>query len=380
MDFEIHETVENDGKCRVENYHSRKNSCANKSNRQGVDKEERKPEDASRLLYLYLNDMSNQPLLKPKEEIILSSNMWNCRKKAKFMKLRLKSRYHDPRKTTSGNECKSKKGVSLNLSNNRRIIALMKAYTRRAEELRSRFINGNLRLVVSVANRYKGRGLPVSDLIQEGNIGLIRAVEKFNHKRGNKFSTYAVWWIQQTISRSIIEQVKLVRIPTFVTEQSSKIHEIRSKLRSQIADERIPEEISRELNLPIDAVKRILGSGINIFYLDSLVNFNGNDKHHEDSQITYLELLKNHRCSDPDYIASGRALSKHIDEVLKALAPKEEEIIKMRFGLGQDSPKTLDEIGQKYNLTRERVRQIEKQSLHKIYSSERREILRSFIT
>lgn len=380
MESCIYCPIEDDHRFTANRSDEPKYSHVNNPDTNQIGREKSKLDQTTRHLYLYLNEMANQPLLKPKEELVVSANFRNCTLRARAIKIISRRFYKRASDIKNANGKERKIHECINLSHKRRIIALKKAYLKRAGELKNRFIRSNLRLVVSIANRYKGKGLPISDLIQEGNIGLIKAVEKFDHKRGNKFSTYAVWWIQQSISRAIVEQVKLVRLPAYVIEKSSKIHQIKSKLLGEIDNNLIPHQISKELKLPVDAVKRFLGGGVNIVFLDSSVNFNVHEKHHEESQINYLDLLENHTYSDPDFITAARSLSKYLNEVLSALTHREKDIIKMRFGLDDYSPKTLDEVGRKYNLTRERIRQIERESLQKIYNSGKRESLRSFIT
>jgi RNA polymerase primary sigma factor len=324
------------------------------------EEEQQIPNEEFRLLYAYLKDMANEPLLTPKEEIEISTGIKKCETKireieALFDKLSNEGAIKDKRKDLS-------KRI-------KRLNASMKAYLERARELKGRFIKANLRLVVSVARRYTSRGLPFPDLIQEGNIGLMKAVEKFDHTKGFKFSTYASWWVQQAILRAIMDQTGTIRVPVYVFEQAGEIRRISSMLHKEMGRKPMPEEIARKSGIPVEGVRRILEEANYIFSLDSPI-VDGEPK-------TFLDFIPD-KLSLSDSVVAKAALKETIRDALSMLTPREREVIRMRFGIDQEIPHTLDEIGRKYGRTRERIRQIEKGALKKLAASEIGKILKSF--
>src|ERR1700758_5623903 len=227
------------------------------------EEEQRIPDEEFRLLYAYFKDMTSEPLLTPKEEIEISAGIKKCETKIRRIKALLERLSNGAAIKVKGKDL-TKQIEGLNGS--------MKVYLDRARELKERFIKANLKLVISIARRYTGRGLPFPDLIQEGNMGLMKAVEKFDHTKGFKFSTYASWWIYQAIWRALLDQMGTIRIPAYVFEQTSKIRRISLMLYKEMGREPMPEEVAHKLGIPVEGVRRILEESNYVFSLDSPIN------------------------------------------------------------------------------------------------------------
>ncbi|HEX3036916.1 MAG TPA: sigma-70 family RNA polymerase sigma factor [Thermodesulfobacteriota bacterium] len=330
------------------------------------------PDEQYRLLSPFFKDMAREPLLTPMEEIEISAKFKRCEARAREIKILLDKLSKERIDKDERDKDQNGKEIGL-LRQIERLNALLKAYKARAKESKDRFIKANLRLVVSIANRYTARGLPLPDLIQEGCTGLMRAVEKFDHTKGYRFSTYACWWINQAISRATMEKTKIIYIPMYLLEQAAKVHRTSSILHKERGTEPRAAEIAKETGIPVEYVRRILDAAkTNEFaYLDSPIQ--GGDG------TTFLDLVPDKGLSEPESIIEGIALKQKIIDALSVLTPREGEIIRMRFGIGYRCTHTLEEVGKKFDLTRERIRQIEEAALKKLAKSKAASELRDFL-
>ena len=336
-----------------------------------------------RLVNAYFKEVGTETLLTPKEEIIIAAKIKECEVQlsnaAKSLSLILGYEINSDddgildelMELTQGPPRSELDKESWRRIN--RLKGLLGVYRKSSARLKNRFVKSNLRLVASMAKKYVGRGVPFLDLIQEGNLGLIKAVERFDYTKGFRFSTYACWWINQAMTRGVFNQTRTVKIPAYVLEKAGKVWTERARFIEENGREPEPGEIAKKVSMGLENVKQVLESknGNNMVCLDSPV--------WKGERATFMDYMEDSVSPPVDSLIDEVSIPQCVKAALYILEEKEREIVQMRFGIGCDATCTLDEIGRKFGLTRERIRQIEKKALKKIRDSESAPALKSLI-
>lgn len=296
---------------------------------------------------MYLKEIGKVPLLSPEEEIDLAQKM------------------------SDGNLAQEQMDNDEEDSLSEEELAQLKKLIKEGDKAKQKLAEANLRLVVSIAKRYVGRGMLFLDLIQEGNLGLIKAVEKFDYTKGYKFSTYATWWIRQAITRAIADQARTIRIPVHMVETINKVIRVSRQLLQELGHDPSPEEIAEEMSMPVDKVREILKIAQEPVSLETPIG------EEEDSHLG--DFIPDEGASEPSEAASFTLLKEQLVDVLSTLTPREEKVLKLRFGIEDGRTRTLEEVGKEFNVTRERIRQIEAKALRKLRHPSRSKKLKDFL-
>ena len=305
---------------------------------------------------MYLKEIGKVPLLSADEEIELAQNMEDgavATEKINVLKGRIDGASEEEKA-----EIKEE-------------IKTLQRDVDKGADAKKRLAEANLRLVVSIAKRYVGRGMLFLDLIQEGNLGLIKAVEKFDYKKGYKFSTYATWWIRQAITRAIADQARTIRIPVHMVETINKLIRVSRQLLQELGREPSPEEIAKEMNMPVERVREILKISQEPVSLETPIG------EEEDSHLG--DFIKDDNVPVPADAAAFTLLKEQLEEVLGTLTEREQKVLTLRFGLEDGRARTLEEVGKEFNVTRERIRQIEAKALRKLRHPSRSRKLKDYL-
>ena len=303
---------------------------------------------------MYLKEIGKVPLLSADEEIKLAQAM---------------SAGNAAEEALAEIEEKKENGEEIDATEEQ--IAQWKKDKKAGEKAKQKLAEANLRLVVSIAKRYVGRGMLFLDLIQEGNLGLIKAVEKFDYTKGYKFSTYATWWIRQAITRAIADQARTIRIPVHMVETINKVIRVCRQLLQELGHDPSPNEIAAEMNMPVEKVREILKIAQEPVSLETPIG------EEEDSHLG--DFIPDEGASEPSEAASFTLLKEQLMDVLSTLTPREEKVLKLRFGIEDGRTRTLEEVGKEFNVTRERIRQIEAKALRKLRHPSRSKKLKDFL-
>ena len=298
---------------------------------------------------MYLKEIGRVPLLTADEEVTLATAMSAGREAQERM------------------EEAEEEGIAIPEEE----MPALKAAIKEGTKAKQALAEANLRLVVSIAKRYVGRGMLFLDLIQEGNLGLIKAVEKFDYTKGYKFSTYATWWIRQAITRAIADQARTIRIPVHMVETINKVIRVSRQLLQELGHDPSPEEISEHMGMPVDKVREILKIAQEPVSLETPIG------EEEDSHLG--DFIPDEGASEPSEAASFTLLKEQLVDVLSTLTPREEKVLKLRFGIEDGRTRTLEEVGKEFNVTRERIRQIEAKALRKLRHPSRSKKLKDFL-
>jgi RNA polymerase nonessential primary-like sigma factor len=332
-----------------------------------------------RLINAYFKDVGTVSLLSHEKEVEVAAKIKKCEEMAQGVERLIRREIGgaiDAKRIQEDSVFLTDSGVaysefSPSSTKLLRLFKLFEVFSKKAIQYRHGFIKANLRLVASIAKKYEGRGVPFLDLLQEGNLGLITAVMKFDYMKGYRFSTYACWWITQAMTRAIYNQTRTVKVPAYVLEKSARIREARARLEKKNGRRPVAEEIAIEADMTVNAVERAMKASENSLCLDSpVVGREG---------TTFMDIFKDQKSRPPDSLIAEALIPKSVDDALQVLNSREREIVKLRFGIGIESTYTLGQIGTMLNLTKERVRQIERHALKKLRRSRSAKTLRSLL-